>query len=56
MLVELSIGQQRLLASVTPAASEELGLRSGLPVYALIKSLSLDVPAGRNLLWDSEHL
>ncbi|MFZ9994409.1 MAG: molybdenum ABC transporter ATP-binding protein [Steroidobacteraceae bacterium] len=56
MLVELAIGQQRLLASVTTAASEELGLRADLPVYALIKSLSLDVPAGRNLLSDSEHL
>lgn len=56
MLVELAIGQQRLLASVTTAASEELGLSVGLPVYALIKSLSLDAPAGRNLLWNSEHL
>ena len=56
MLVELAIGQQRLLASVTTAASEELGLRADLPVYALIKSLSLDVPAGRNLLSVSEHL
>lgn len=55
-LVELAIGQQRLLASITTAAVQELGLREHQPVYALIKSMSLDVPAGRNLLWDSEHL
>lgn len=56
VLVELKLGRQRLLASVTAAASQELGLEPGISVYALIKSLSLDVPAGRNLLWDSEHL
>jgi molybdate transport system ATP-binding protein len=55
-LVELAIGRQRLLASVTTAAVQELELREGMNVYALIKSMSLDVPAGRNLLWDSEHL
>ena len=55
-LVELAIGRQRLLASITASAARELDLREGLQVYALIKSMSLDVPAGRNLLWDSEHL
>ncbi len=55
-LVELALGQQRLLASITASAAQELELREGLQVYALIKSMSLDVPAGRNLLWDSEHL
>lgn len=55
-LVELAIGRQRLLASITVSAARELELREGLQVYALIKSMSLDVPAGRNLLWDSEHL
>ena len=50
VLVELAVGAQRLLAAVTPAAVAELGLEQGQQVYALVKSLSLDAPAGVRLL------
>lgn len=50
VLVELAVGTQRLLAAVTPAAIAELSLAPGQEVFALVKSLSLDAPAGVRLL------
>lgn len=50
VLVELAVGKQRLLAAVTPAAVKALALAPGQDVYALVKSLSLDAPAGGRLL------
>jgi molybdopterin-binding protein len=50
VLVELAVGTQRLLAAVTPAAIAELSLVPGQEVFALVKSLSLDAPAGVRLL------
>jgi len=40
-LVSIDIGGPTLLARVTRAATRDLGLRSGLPVWALIKSVTL---------------
>jgi len=50
VLVEIELGPQRLLSAVTPAAVRSLGLVVGLEVFALIKSVSLDAPAGFRLL------
>jgi len=50
VLVELAVGAQRLLAAVTPAAVSALALAPEQPVYALVKSVSLDAPAGGRLL------
>ncbi|MBU6379465.1 MAG: molybdenum ABC transporter ATP-binding protein [Gammaproteobacteria bacterium] len=50
VLVELAVGPQRLLAAVTPAAISALALSPGQEVYALVKSLALDAPAGGRLL------
>ncbi len=50
VLVELAVGAQRLLAAVTPAAVAALALVPEQPVYALVKSVSLDAPAGGRLL------
>lgn len=50
VLVEMSVGQQRLLAAVTDAAVRALGLEPEQQVFALVKSLSLDAPAGLRLL------
>jgi molybdate transport system ATP-binding protein len=50
VLVELAVGAQRLLAAVTPAAVSALALAPGQDVFALVKSLSLDAPAGVRLL------
>jgi len=50
VLIEVEIGGQILLAAVTPLAVRALGLSSGLDVFALVKSLSLDAPAGFRLL------
>lgn len=50
VLVELAVGSQFLLAAVTAAAAKALGLSPGHEVFALIKSLSLDAPAGLRLL------
>ena len=40
-LVHLDIGGPRLVARVTGAATDELGLRAGLPVRVLVKSVSI---------------
>ncbi len=50
VLVELSLGSQRILAAVTPAAVSTLKLATGLDVFALVKSVSLDAPAGLRLI------
>lgn len=40
--VSITIGDQRVRARITRAAAEALGLRGGLAIYALIKSVSFD--------------
>jgi molybdate transport system ATP-binding protein len=44
--IELEINGQRLLAAVTTSAAGELGLERGRTVYALIKSVAIEAPAG----------
>lgn len=46
--VLVDVGGGRLRARITRDASAELGLASGKPVYALIKSISFDRPASRS--------
>ena len=46
--VLVDIGGGRLRARITRDASAELGLASGKPVYALVKSISFDRPASRS--------
>jgi molybdate transport system ATP-binding protein len=50
VMVELALGEtdspHRLLANVTLAAARELGLAPGQAVHALIKTVSVDAPAG----------
>jgi len=49
--VELGLsGEHRLLATVTQEAARELALAPGLPVFALLKSVAIDAPAGTQLL------
>jgi molybdate transport system ATP-binding protein len=49
--VELALsGQHRLLATVTQEAARDLALAPGLPVFALLKSVAIDAPAGMRLL------
>lgn len=50
VLVEIELGAQRLLSAVTPAAVRSLDLVIGLEVFALIKSVALDAPAGFRLI------
>jgi molybdate transport system ATP-binding protein len=40
--VQLDLGGTLLLARITRKSATELGLRPGLPVFALIKSVSID--------------
>ncbi len=40
-LISIDIGGAALLARITSAATHDLGLRTGLPVWALVKSVSL---------------
>jgi molybdate transport system ATP-binding protein len=40
-LITIDIGSQVVIARVTKAATEELALRPGVPVWALVKSVSL---------------
>jgi molybdate transport system ATP-binding protein len=40
-LIEIDIGEAHLIARVTKAATRELSLRPALPVWALVKSVSL---------------
>ncbi len=43
---------QRLLAAVSRGAVTELGLEPGRAVYALVKTVSIDAPAGGRMLLD----
>ncbi len=43
----VDLGSHRLRARITRASSAELGLTVGSPVFALLKSVSLDTRAGR---------
>jgi molybdate transport system ATP-binding protein len=45
-LVELAIGDRRLLARITRSATAELELSPGQSVWALVKAASLRSPAG----------
>jgi molybdate transport system ATP-binding protein len=47
VMVQVAIGDIRLLAEVTSDAVARLGLAAGVQVYALIKSVSIDVIAPR---------
>jgi molybdopterin-binding protein len=40
-LISIDIGGTDIIARVTKAATRELSLRSGLPVWALVKAVSL---------------
>jgi molybdate transport system ATP-binding protein len=42
-VVQILVGQTRLLAEVTPDAVTKLGIAPGLAVYALIKSVAIEV-------------
>jgi molybdate transport system ATP-binding protein len=53
MQVELEVSGRRLLAAVTDAAAAELDLRAGVLVYALIKSIVIEAPAGLGRLQES---
>ena len=44
----VDLGSHRLRARITRASAAELGLCVGLPVFALLKSVSLDTRAGRS--------
>jgi molybdate transport system ATP-binding protein len=48
--VQLDVGSQRLLAAVTGSAATELRLEPGRVVYALIKSVAIEAPAGLSRL------
>jgi molybdate transport system ATP-binding protein len=50
VLVEIHLGAQTLLSAVTPAAVRSLRLVTDLEVFALIKSVALDAPAGLRLI------
>ncbi len=50
VLLELACAGQRLLAAVSRGAVAELGLRPGLAVFALVKSVAIDAPAGGRML------
>jgi len=43
VIVQLAVGEIQLLAEVTRDAVATLGIASGLPIHALIKSVSIDV-------------
>ena len=45
--VSLNVGDQLLKARVTSDAARELDLREGRSIYALIKSVALDIFAAR---------
>ncbi len=47
-LVEVTVGTVALLARVTPDAVQRLGLRPGLPVVAMFKSVGVDLFTGED--------
>jgi molybdate transport system ATP-binding protein len=53
MLVQIAIGSVRLLADVTRDAVTRLSLTEGAPVFALIKSVSIDIYGGAHAAIDS---
>ncbi len=53
VLIELTCASQRLLAAVSRGAVAELDLRPGREVYALVKSVAIDAPAGGRMLVES---
>ena len=52
VLIELDCGGQRLLAAVSRGAVGELALADGREVFALVKSVAIDAPAGGRMLAD----
>jgi molybdate transport system ATP-binding protein len=46
-VVQIAIGGVRLLAEVTRDAVQTLGIAEGLPIYALVKSVSLEIRTTR---------
>ena len=50
VLVELQIGTHGLLAAITRDAAQALALARGGEVYALIKSVGIDAPAGARMI------
>jgi molybdate transport system ATP-binding protein len=47
VIVQVAVGEVRLLAEVTRDAVTHLGIVNGLPIHALIKSVSIEVLAAR---------
>jgi molybdate transport system ATP-binding protein len=43
VIVQIAVGEVRLLAEVTRDAVAQLGIVTGMPLHALIKSVSLEV-------------
>ena len=43
VMVQLAVGDVRLLAEVTRDAVTTLGITAGTPIHALVKSVSIDV-------------
>jgi molybdate transport system ATP-binding protein len=43
VIVQIAVGRVRVLAEVTRDATAKLGIVVGMPLFALIKSVSLDV-------------
>ncbi len=46
VVVQVAVGEIRLLAEVTRDAVTQLGIAAGVPLYALIKSVSIEVLTG----------
>lgn len=44
--VHVAVGRQSIAARITRYSAEQLGLRAGLPVHALIKAVSFEAPGG----------
>ncbi|HUE86542.1 MAG TPA: TOBE domain-containing protein, partial [Vicinamibacterales bacterium] len=47
VIVQIAVGEVRLLAEVTRDAVAQLGIVTGMPLHALIKSVSLEVLASQ---------
>lgn len=52
VMVQLAVGEVRLLAEVTRDAVTMLGISAGTPIHALIKSVSIDVLNHRTIQGD----
>jgi len=53
VLIELSCAGQQLLAAVSRGAVAELGLRAGSEVFALVKTVAIDAPAGGRMMLEA---